>query len=569
MFLTASSNDTQASATYQAPAGAGDILALVGEVAYRWAIGSDTLTWEGDVEAVLGIAAPALATGRAFATLLDPENVSGRYDAVFGGSASDRGGGVAYQAEYALRPGGAAGPVLWVEDCGRWFGDGGTRPARAHGVMRLINDRRERDKRLAFRSRHDELTGFFNRAHLIDLIGESLETTQRFRNSAAFLLIAVDNFRVINESYGYETADQVLAAVARRVRSRLRGADTIGRFSGNKIGVLLSDADEITMRAAADRFLAAVRDEVVATDNGAIAVSASIGGVVLPRNGRTVGEVVSRAEEGLHVARSDGQARFSSYVYSTAREEARKANAALSVELINGLKENRIRLAFQPVVDILTRKPAFHEALLRLVRPDGEIVPASVFIPLSERLGLVRLLDQRALELAIEALVAAPTAKLSLNVTADTAGGPSWLAHLRKAAAAHPGLAERLIVEITESSAIRSVDAAKAFIAAIRDLGCSVAMDDFGAGQTSFRNLRLLDLDIVKIDGAFVQNLAASTDDQVFVRALLELAANFGLRTVAEWVQDEESADILRAWGITYLQGELTGVAVMDWPPRG
>ena len=134
--------------------------------------------------------------------------------------------------------------------------------------------------------------------------------------------------------------------------------------------------------------------------------------------------------------------------------------------------------------------------------------------------------------------------------------------------ARNSGVAERLIVEITETAAIQDIDETRGFVARVKDLGCRIAIDDFGAGYTSFRNLRKLGVDIVKIDGAFVQNIMQSEDDRAFVHTLIDLARRLGLKTVAEWVQDEEAAAMLADWGCDYLQGALIGLASPQRPWR-
>src|SRR5437870_3932615 len=133
---------------------------------------------------------------------------------------------------------------------------------------------------------------------------------------------------------------------------------------------------------------------------------------------------------------------------------------------------------------------------------------------------------------------------------------------------AHPGVGERLTVEITETTAIQDIDETRGFVARVKDLGCRIAIDDFGAGYTSFRNLRKLGVDLVKIDGAFVQNLGRSEDDRAFVHTLIDLARRLGLDTVAEWVQDEKTATILSAWGCDFIQGALVGLATSKRPWR-
>jgi diguanylate cyclase (GGDEF)-like protein len=545
--------------------GAREILTAVGEVIYEWSIGDDTIRWGGNALEVLKVASlDQIATGRAFTALLDPNHPGSRHDAVLNSPTADEGRGVPYQVQYSLAVDGQGGRTkLWIEDIGRWYAGETGAPARAHGVLRVINDRHEQEERLAFLSRYDELTGFSNRAHLLETLGEAIVSARRFRSSVSFLIVAIDNFRAINEAYGFDVADQVLAAVARRIGGALRQGDAAGRYSGNKLGLVLMNSDERNMHTAAERFHALVRDEVVITEAGAVAVTVSIGGVALPRHGRTVTDAMARAQEALHFTRLRGSGRFAAYTHSPARQARRRDNAELSSELVAAFNENRFSLAFQPVADAKTRAPVFHEALLRLARPNRPTSSAGDFIALSERLGLIRLIDRRALDLVFQTAAASPS-RLSFNVSAETVADSEWLAHFSGILSRSPDISARLIVEITETAIMRNLDEATRFVALLHDLGCQLAIDDFGAGFSSFRSLRELDVDLVKIDGAFVENLTRNHDDQVFARALIELARNFDIKTVAEKVQDEETARVLTEWGVDYLQGNLTGAANND-----
>ena len=203
---------------------------------------------------------------------------------------------------------------------------------------------------------------------------------------------------------------------------------------------------------------------------------------------------------------------------------------------------------------------------MRIRRADGSLISANDVIPVAERLGLVRLLDHRVLELVVDEMVAAPTLRTSLNVSAASTTDPDWWSGLSSLLRAHPGVAERLIVEMTESAAVQDIDETRGFVERVKDLGCRIAIDDFGAGYTSFRNLRKLGVDIVKIDGAFVHDMMRSEDDSAFVRTLIDLARRLKLTTVAEWVQDEEAARTLHAWGCDYLQGALISLASTERP---
>jgi diguanylate cyclase (GGDEF)-like protein len=546
---------------------AAQILASVGEVAYAWNIGTDVLSWSPNIADVLLVrGAASISTGRDYAQLLEAENGQARFDAVMQSDKRDEGHGVPYQIQYRIRPDPASETKLWVEDSGRWFAGPDGRPLRAHGVMRVINERYEHECRLNFLAHNDGLTGELNRYHLTEILEDALEDATRFRSSCGFLLVAIDNLAHINESYGFDVADQVIAEVAKRLHSRMRGKDTLGRFSGSKFGLVLRDCTPDDMATAAERFLAAVRDDLVPTTAGTIAVTATIGGVTAPRHARGVADVLARAREALDTARNRHRGSFLAYRPSVERETQRRENMRATEEIVAALNERRIFLAYETVVAAGDRRPAFYECLMRIRRTDGTLVGAGDIVPVAERLGLVRLLDHRVLELAVDELIAAPTLHASLNVSPPSTTDPDWWAGLISLLRTHPGVAQRLTVEITESAAIQDIDDTRGFVARVKDLGCRIAMDDFGAGYTSFRNLRKLGVDIVKIDGAFVANILRSEDDRAFVRTLIELAQRLKLRTVAEWVQSDEAARTLESWGCDYLQGALIGLASTERP---
>ncbi|HCL61711.1 MAG TPA: GGDEF-domain containing protein, partial [Rhizobiales bacterium] len=165
----------------------------------------------------------------------------------------------------------------------------------------------------------------------------------------------------------------------------------------------------------------------------------------------------------------------------------------------------------------------------------------------------------RVLELAVDLLRSSPTIKLALNVSAVTATDAQWLACLEAFSGKDPTLTRRLTVEITETSAISDLEETVKFVSALKALGCRVALDDFGAGYTSFRSLRLLGVDMVKIDGSFIQNLGIQAEDELFVRTLIDLAKSFGITTVGEWVGDEKTARLLENAGVAYMQGYFFG----------
>jgi diguanylate cyclase (GGDEF)-like protein len=433
-------------------------------------------------------------------------------------------------------------------------------------VVRVINDRHEREERLTYLSQFDELTGELNHWQLGQVLSATVEEATKFRGSCGFLLISIDHLGRFNDAYGYEIANEVVRTVAKRLHAKMRGADCLGRYSGGKFGVILKNCTPDDLKTAADRLISGVRGNLVQTAIGPLPVTVTIGGVTAPRHARNVPEIFSRAHEALDRAKSKRRGSFLAYRPSIERDAARRENVRATDEIVTALNERRVLLAFEPVVSTETRAPAFYECLLRIRMPDGRLLSTQELVPFAERLGLVPLLDHRVVELVVQELASAPELRASLNVSPASTLDPAWWDALVGLLRASPGAAERLTVEITETAAIQDVDDTRGFVTRVKDLGCRLAIDDFGAGHTSFRNLRRLGVDMVKIDGAFVQNMLRTDDDRAFVQTLVELAQRLGLESVAEWVQDEPTARMLGAWGCDYLQGALVGLAATERP---
>jgi len=541
------------------------VLRSIGDVVYEWRLDTDALVWSENAQHLLGVDATEIATGRTFARHVDAAGGLTRGEIIKEATQPDRGNGVAYLVRYAFKRG---DEKIWLEDLGRWFAGPDGKPVRAHGLMRCINERYERERQLEQRAKFDPLTGELNRVSLTEALGVVLDEAVRFRTTCGFLLVAIDHLGHLNEAYGFDVADAVISQVAKRIRARLRGKDYLGRYSGNKFGVVLTSCTVEELSTAAERLLASVRDEPFYTAAGPMAVTLTIGGVTAPRHGRTVTEVLSRAQDALHASRVKRHGSFTPYVPNAERDAMRRRSARAGDEIVAALNERRIALAYEPIVQAGNRETAFYECLMRVYRSDGSVALASDIIPVAERVGLVRMLDFRALELVVADLATTPSLQASVNVSPNSAIDPHWWQGLGALLRANTDAAGRLIIEITETAAIHDLDDARGFVSRVKDLGCRIAIDDFGAGYTSFRNLRKLGVDIIKIDGSFVPNIVKSDDDRAFVRTLVDLSHRLGLKCVAEWVQDEQTAALLTEWGCDYLQGALIGLATSERPWR-
>jgi diguanylate cyclase (GGDEF)-like protein len=542
------------------------ILSSIGEVVYDWDLITDQLVFGPNIADVLNLPGfAASSTGRAFAEYLSSESPSSRYEAIMECGEPDIGRGVSYRVIYGLvdrQQNARTRPApIWIEDNGRWFAGSDSRPAHAHGAIRVITERYEAERQLAHQSHCDALTGAVTRSRFKDDVEALLARSERKGPNFAILLVGIDNLAGLNHSYGYDIGDEIIAAAVARLRAQIRTTDIVARYAGNKFALLLEDCTAEQMQVAAQRFLDAIDTEPLQTSTGRIAASVRIGGVIAPQQGRTVQILFYHVEEALEATRRASSDRFIAYTDSLVRHDARLQIQNVSDGILTALNQSRIILVTQPIVSVKTGKVAFHEALMRIADEAGNLILPADILPVAEKTGLIQLIDHRMLELAVQALSANPELQLAINASGATVLDIHWADRLRAACAYHKDVASRLTIEITETCAIADLEATRRAIVEMKACGVKVAMDDFGAGHTSFRNLRNLRIDLLKIDGAFVQNLARSEDDRFFVRTLVELARHLQIPTVAEWVEDAESAALLADWGVDYLQGHYFGQA--------
>lgn len=540
-----------------------DILNSIGAVVYTWDIASDQITWGPNAEQVLGIPATDVDSGAAFHDLLAMDSRTSRFDSVMHSTESDAGGGVAFSIQYGLRITPASGeraPTTWFDDTGRWFTNQLGRPALVHGVIRNLSAlglATPADQAANF----DPQTGTLNRTRLADHITRQLENARRRHSTFGFLLLAIDDLAEINQRHGFDTGDELLASLGQRLRGQMRITDTVSRYAGNRFAMVLECCDHAKLIAAAERIERIIAESPFATSTGRLPCKIRMGGVVAPVDARNAQAVFQNAEEALSVAKTRVAERFVKYEPSLAQNDQRRRAQFMADTIVEALNDRRITIAMQPIVSSATGEPALYEALLRLRLEGGEVLsPANIF-PIAEKNELVQLLDRRVLELALVRMSADPSLHVSVNMSGKTVHDIRWVDDVAALLRLHPGCAERLVIEFTETCAIEDIDMTARVIGAIKALGMKVAMDDFGAGHTSFRNLRRLDIDMLKIDGAFIQNLTRSADDRFFVRTLIDLARHLSIPVVAEWVEDKDTADLLSEWQVDYFQGDYFGRA--------
>ncbi len=535
--------------------------AAAGSAAYCWNVIDDTISWSGNAGEVLQCDVSVITTGRKFADFLDSSNVTSRYDTVMGASHREtRVDGIPFEIEYRFRPKGRQNQQsLWVEDCGRWYGTAETGPALVYGTLRVIENRHIHDQEMNFLASSDDLTGMMNRARMLKALDEAIAHARGEKTSCAFVLLAVNNLDVMNDTYGYEVADEVIAAIAERLRKVMRIGDAIARYSRAKFGIILNGCRPDELAPALERFMRAIRDNVIETSLGPIWALISIGAVNLPATADTAPTAAACAEEALSEALQLPGDGYSLYESSEQKTAERLLNARCATEIVSCLRGDRFKLAFQPVCEAKDGKPFFHEALLRMQDSTGELVTAGHLVPVAEKLGLIRLIDRAVVQLALSTLARHPLATLSINLSATTVRDPRWNAQILDALASAPELSSRLFVEVTETAALADCPGTRAFLKDLQNAGCRIAIDDFGAGLTSYRNLKELPVSVIKLDGSLCRKLSEAGGNGVYVRSMVELAHALGMKVVGEWVESQEEAEALAEIGVDFLQGNLVG----------
>ncbi len=420
---------------------------------YDWTLADDNIEWSDNAPTVLGIEGfGSVTTGIDLQSCLD-ERFKDIVDTAIANSLVTT---QPFQIDYILNFG--AGNSIWVEDCGVCLKDAQGNASRIIGTMRNVTDRKRLEERLVYLASYDELTGQLNRVALKDMLDEVALRARDAGTSAAFLVVAIDHLAIINEDYGYDVADEVILAVAQRIAEIVDSGDVIGRAGGNKFGVILADADAEHACDVAQRILDAMRSSVVRTSTGSISATVSLGAVVVPECAEGASEAFARAEEALGQVKQIGRDSFRLYEPSPRKETTRRQNISMANQIISALDDNRIVVAYQPIVCAQTGETVIHECLARMALPDGEILSAMDWIPTAERLGLIRQIDRRVAEIAIGVLSEVPDVSLALNVSALTASDGEWLNSFLDLIAQAPQAASRLTVELTETLALRDLE---------------------------------------------------------------------------------------------------------------
>ena len=392
--------------------------------------------------------------------------------------------------------------------------------------------------------------------HFILELDAAIRDASDQNSQGALLVVSINNLAMIISAYGYDVSENVIRQLMERIHSDLSEGDSVERIHRDELAIILRECPKDSVQLMANKIYTIIQNYGASASNGSLHVLCSIGSVEFPGSATSALDAMDKA----YITTSSGVSGVHRSFEETKEEAAHcRQQLGLANYLGKAIHTNRLRLAYQPIIESKTGKIAYYESLLRLIGDDGKISSAGALIPIAERMGLIDVIDHLVLDMVAKELIASPELTLSFNVSNMTTDNSDWLNHFTNILKDNPEIAQRIVVEITETAAQRDLRRTAYFVASIQELGCQVALDDFGSGYTSFRQLKALSVDMIKIDGAFIKDLVDNNDNRFFVKTLLDFTNGFGLKAVAEFVENGETAKMLMDLGVEYMQGYYFG----------
>jgi diguanylate cyclase (GGDEF)-like protein/PAS domain S-box-containing protein len=428
------------------------------------------------------------------------------------------------------------------------------------GVHSDITDKLLQDSRLLHLSSHDSLTNLPNRTLLTDRITTAIN--QRKQSQHAVLFIDLNHFKVINDSLGHQIGDQLLVALASRLKLGTRRGDTICRFGGDEFVVLLNNVEDAAAVAhAAIKIMDRIATPTVLEGHD-LAVTASIGIAMFPQDGQDASTLLQHAERAMYTAKSIAGGAFKFYTKSV--NVGLKSRLELEGYLRKAISQEELKLAYQPKVSISEGKVKCFEALLRWEHPIRGHIPPDQFIPLAEEIGLIGNLSEWVLAQALQQLkefdkIGLPDLNVGVNLSVVQLTNPDFMNRIL-AIMDNAGVdARRIEFEITESRLMEDISAYEPVLNQLKILGSSLAIDDFGTGYSSLAYLKKLPIETVKIDKSFVDDVLTDPEDAAIVSAIISMGHAMDLGIVAEGVESRDQVEYLANQGCDYFQGFVFG----------
>jgi len=439
-------------------------------------------------------------------------------------------------------------------------------------VQEDVTEKMVNEERIAYLANHDEITGLLNRSRFIDLVEHWIMSAGLKSHTGVLCLIDMDQFKLLNDTFGHGAGDEYLRRLSSVLKAVLNDArklspgdfddePMLSRLSGDEFAFFLPGIASEKGFALIEKIRIAVEGYYFSEASSSLTVSAGV--AIYPEHGLSIKDLLSKADAAMYRAKELGRNRV--HVYRPEDQDLEKMHSRLSwkEKILKGLKEDRFTPWFQPLLDLKENKVHHYEALARLVSEDGKVLLPGAFIDIAERFGIIGMIDRVIIEKTMRKQSEMKATGVELSFGMNLSGkdlGDTELLDFIKAKIKETGADPKgLVFEITETAAIGDLEKAIKFVRALKEIGCHFSLDDFGVGFTSFTYLKEMQVDYIKIDGSFIRKLHENPNDQVFVKAITDLAKGLHIKSIAEFVENETTLEILKSFGVDFAQGYLVG----------
>lgn len=455
------------------------------------------------------------------------------------------------------------GDTLWMRETARVLGHGPE--ALVLMVCEDIDDAYKLSEKLSYHSSHDELTGLSNRKVLEERLSRVIDSAHSERTEHTLAILDIDQFKIINDTCGYQAGDELLRQTARILKDIVRKRDTVARIGGDEFAILCEDCSPEQAMITIEQARRALEQSPFVWLRTEHKISASVGLVAITEACDGVTSALSMADTACYAAKDYGRNRVHAYHVDDAQVVARHGQMRWATRINDALREDRFELHFQPIKPVSEPACGAHyELLIRMRDERGALIMPGEFLPAAERYNLACQLDRWVITHAVEWLRAHPRQLerlhlCSINLSGQSFGNDEVLKCIVEHLERSPEIASRVCFEVTETAAISDIVQATRFVGTLKSLGCAFALDDFGSGFSSFSYLKTLPVDFLKIDGSFVREMANDSTDLAMVRSINDIGHVMGKKTIAEFVEDAAVLELLRTLGVDYAQGYEIG----------
>ena len=413
-------------------------------------------------------------------------------------------------------------------------------------------------ERMVSLAERDALTGLFNRHRFQQELHRMVSEADRRQSTMALVFFDLDEFKLVNDSFGHSVGDELLKSIAREVGKQVRLHEVFARLGGDEFAVLLPECDEFEVSKLADRIVQTVMQTQFVAGNHQMRPATSVGVALYPLHANSPDQLVAFADTAMYQAKAAGKGTWRIYRPDSDHTRSELSRLSWKERIIDALEHDGFELHYQGIYHTHDRSLADLEALVRMKDADspGGIIMPGQFIPHAEKTGKIVDLDRWVIKEVIQLLAQYPDCpSIAINVSGRSFDEPELPLYIARLLTHYKVNPQRLLVELTETSAVSDMSDAQRFIDALRDTGCVVCLDDFGVGFASFAYLKQLKADVLKIDGLFIRDLPNDRDSQIFVRGMVGIAHDMGKTTIAEFVESETIFNMLVEFGVDQVQG--------------